>query len=485
MIKNERQYATTRTQIERMEQALAQLLQERSHGDTDDPIFRRIQEDGIRYQLAALRSEAAEYQSLKSGEVVSLELDSIEQLPYALIAGRISSGMTQKDLANCLGIREQMIQRYEATDYSSASFAKMRDVARALNLNIREEVLLPASGATVNRLFQRLEQEGAGPDFLKQRIVPLPILSELEDPTNSEGYSEADTAVRAATSIGKVLGFNPLDAFRDASLSLGQTAIASARLKAPANANEKHLAAYGAYAQYVASLALQAANIPDQRPLPTSASDFREAVVRQYGDLTYRSVLNFVWDLGIPVVPLNDTGAFHGALWRMEKKNVIILKQRTAFTSRWLVNLLHEFAHAAQEPEIEDFGVIDEMEPLRSWKHSPEEEDAVWFALDVALNEQAEILAQRSVQGARGSVERLTTVVPGIARAADVDVGVLADYIAFRLDRDGIANWWGAASNLQPEVGDPWKLTRNAFWDHVDISALAEFDQEILRRALM
>jgi HTH-type transcriptional regulator/antitoxin HigA len=45
--------------------------------------------------------------------------------------------MIQKDLANKIGVQEQQIQRYEASQYSSASFDRLRSIASALNIDIR------------------------------------------------------------------------------------------------------------------------------------------------------------------------------------------------------------------------------------------------------------------------------------------------------------------------------------------------------------
>jgi transcriptional regulator with XRE-family HTH domain len=53
-------------------------------------------------------------------------------MPRALIRARIASGMTQEGLALRLGLKGQQIQRYEATEYESASFARTRKVGQAL-----------------------------------------------------------------------------------------------------------------------------------------------------------------------------------------------------------------------------------------------------------------------------------------------------------------------------------------------------------------
>jgi hypothetical protein len=39
-------------------------------------------------------------------------------------------------------IQEQQIQRYEATDYASADFARLSEIARALGVRVREDLFL-------------------------------------------------------------------------------------------------------------------------------------------------------------------------------------------------------------------------------------------------------------------------------------------------------------------------------------------------------
>ena len=68
----------------------------------------------------------------------------------------------------------------------------------------------------------------------------------------------------------------------------------------------------------------------------------RQAVLSTYGAITFEHTLRYVWSLGIPVLPLRDPGAFHGACWRIDGRNIIVLKQRTLSLARWLADLLHE-----------------------------------------------------------------------------------------------------------------------------------------------
>ena len=52
-------------------------------------------------------------------KVMSPFVDSFDELPQALVKARIALRLSQKDLADRLGMKEQRIQRYESTDYQS------------------------------------------------------------------------------------------------------------------------------------------------------------------------------------------------------------------------------------------------------------------------------------------------------------------------------------------------------------------------------
>ena len=136
MIKNERQYLITKAQAEKLHTTLAQL--NRSRGSvTVHPVLRKAQADALRSQLADLHAEINEYESLRAGKRTTLELASLDDLPRALIQARIAAGLSQKELAGRLGLKEQQIQRYEATNYASASLARVQQIAQAIGLRVQ------------------------------------------------------------------------------------------------------------------------------------------------------------------------------------------------------------------------------------------------------------------------------------------------------------------------------------------------------------
>ena len=54
--------------------------------------------------------------------------------------GRIAAGLSRQELATKLGIKEQQVQRYEASDYQSATLARVAELVKALGPRIQEDV---------------------------------------------------------------------------------------------------------------------------------------------------------------------------------------------------------------------------------------------------------------------------------------------------------------------------------------------------------
>jgi len=133
MIKNERQYRITNAQAEKFAQALAELEASEPAAGVH-PILHKAQIDAMRGQLDELQRAVEEYDGLRSGKRRAVAIRSFHELPMALIQARIAAGLTQEELAAKLGLKQQQIQRYEATDYRAASLDRMREIAAVLGI---------------------------------------------------------------------------------------------------------------------------------------------------------------------------------------------------------------------------------------------------------------------------------------------------------------------------------------------------------------
>lgn len=132
MISNERQYRITKAQAEKLRDALKQFQAQSASDRKTHPRLVKAQADGMQSQIESLTRELREYEALRAGDVPPPDLGYITNIPRDLVRARIASGLSQKELAALLGMPEQQIQRYEATEYESVSFARIAEIADTL-----------------------------------------------------------------------------------------------------------------------------------------------------------------------------------------------------------------------------------------------------------------------------------------------------------------------------------------------------------------
>jgi DNA-binding Xre family transcriptional regulator len=139
MIANERQYRITKTELARFEANLvahdardpSPNVEERIHQAMHDAIYSEIQ---------VLRGQIDHYEKLRDGHITSREITSLRELPTALIEARIAAKLTQRQLADRIGVAEQQIQRWEADEYSGVNLTRLQEIADALGIQIHDTI---------------------------------------------------------------------------------------------------------------------------------------------------------------------------------------------------------------------------------------------------------------------------------------------------------------------------------------------------------
>lgn len=481
MITNERQYKITRSEADRFRKAIKDLAEGPARTDVH-PRLLQAEREAMESQLADLQAEIAEYDRLKSSDLSMISINSFDELADGLIKARIASGLSQKALAERLGLKEQQIQRYEAERYASTSYQRLREIADALGVRIKNDILLPVAPNSFGGLISKLRQVGLDREFLLSRLLPSAEAARASGEVASEDDDYALTS-KAGAVLERVFGWTRDNLFGAQALVAPRFAAAEARFKMPANRAQATTGLYAAYANYLAVVALNGARSLPKAQIPTDPAIMHRLIQETYKIVDLKSTLNTAWDLGVVVLPLRDRGTFHGACWRYEGRNVVVLKQTSKHEARWLFDLLHELFHAGQRPEADTLELIEADETSAERRNSNEEIAASQFAGEVVLDGKAETLAQACVRAARSSVERLKSVVPTIAAQHGVSVGALANYLAFRLSWQGVS-WWGTASNLQADDGDPWTIARDVFVKRFPYDIDNELDRQLLDRAL-
>lgn len=139
MITNERQYRMTKAELKKFEEALTEQ-RERDVGEDVDPRIHAAMGGALKSEVDELRRQLRAYEDLREGRIRSRRIQSLSELPTALIEARIAARVTQKTLAGRLGVAEQQVQRWEATGYSGVSVSRVQEVADALGVRITERI---------------------------------------------------------------------------------------------------------------------------------------------------------------------------------------------------------------------------------------------------------------------------------------------------------------------------------------------------------
>lgn len=140
MITNERQYKIVRSQAERFRESLHNFDELKMIRDGVDPVIVAAHRDGVSEQLRELERQLHDYDDLRAGKVDALSAQGVIGIGDTLIQARIARGLSQKELAERLGMKEQQVQRYEHDRYLTANLSRIAEVLRALNL--QSEIIL-------------------------------------------------------------------------------------------------------------------------------------------------------------------------------------------------------------------------------------------------------------------------------------------------------------------------------------------------------
>ena len=144
MIRNEREY---REAVERVEQEKDRLAQHAGHlrkqGLSGDEVKKAM--EPLRSFHLQLVEEVAAYERLQRGEFQ--ELRNFDGLGQLLISLRISLGLSQRELAERLGVDEAMVSRDERNEYHNIGIARATRILETMGVRLRTVVELPTKSA--------------------------------------------------------------------------------------------------------------------------------------------------------------------------------------------------------------------------------------------------------------------------------------------------------------------------------------------------
>ena len=484
MILNEGEYVVTKDKAKNIDKALRKFKATAHEQNDIDLRGSQIQVESMKGLLGGLRHELEEYDRLKTGDFTWNTNTSFDKLAEGLIKTRISKRISQRALAQRLDLEEQQIQHFEEERYTTASYEQMCQIAQALDVRGIDEIPFRLEPESFAKLLAKVSKVGFTKEFVVNRLLSTKDAA-VADGEVSVKNREAMLTLNAAAVMERVFGWPLVEILGNKPLTapLSLKASATERFKVPKSRKEGELSLFAVYANYLAQVARLGIRDHPIEVVPSEPEEMRRRILAQgQRVIGLRETLHTAWDLGVVVLPLKGRGAFHGACWRYEGRNVIVLKQSVKQEARWTFDLLHELYHAAQKPEQNTFEIVKKDATSEERMDSQEELNAHQFAGDVLLKGKADELAKECLSQAQHKLPRLKSVVPIVAERHGLDVGALANYLAFRLSQQG-EDWWGTASNLQPQ-SDPWKVARDVFFERYSYRVQDETDRSLLDHAL-
>lgn len=400
---------------------------------------------------------------------------------------REKKGIKSNELAERAGVTPQTISRIEK-GHTDLSFGTLRKILASMGYSLRDlanqEAELESESASKNldTLVKRLTSVGIDSALLRNKIIPRKIQTTL---MNYKGAQPDLLLDEAASYVSNIYGWKVNEIWSSSRLQIKTEPFKSAFFKMPATANVSQVKAYSHYAYYLAKIVCKTQTVTEKSNYPNDIDEFRINYTKKYKSIQLKSLLKYVWELGICVLPLDDSGVFHGASWNIDGKHVIVLKQNTKSHARWIYDLLHEVYHVFAHLEEANTSVIEteELTPYSSKDESPEELEANAFAHQVLFGAKAEELAEKAIAKANYKIENLKNSVVKVADSEGIRVDFLSNYLAYRLSFQG-ENWWGTAAKMQIVEPDPFQMATEILKENVSIKKLNPIDFNLLTTAL-
>ena len=167
MIKNERQYKITKSQLKKFEDTFKLL----SNDDSTDihPLFAKAQLDSILSQIETLKREIADYEKIKSGIMDCFTID-ISDLSAGIINSRIARGLNHEKFGKILGVSAQQIQKYEAENYQSTSLSRIQEIINTLGISVKTTFNLSNNKKTAQE-YDFSIPEGMNTERIRKKVM--------------------------------------------------------------------------------------------------------------------------------------------------------------------------------------------------------------------------------------------------------------------------------------------------------------------------
>ena len=463
MIRNEEQYAVTRSWVVDFERSVSAL--DTRLEQEPDPLA-ELERDGLRGKLEDLRGEAAEYERLRSGGAGAAPCD-LEDLPGTLVRTRISLGMSERDAAERLGMDERKVLEYERTGYEGASYDVMMGILSALSAGGGGKDA-PGTAADFDGALERLSRAGLDRRFVAEHILYEP------DAAQDDGGMREHSKPRLLARLDALFGWTSRQVLGGGPLELGPTA----RAARGGAAGPWRL--HAAYARGMARILGRAARRRGAAAAgPAGLDGLRESMAGSPAPPTFARLVKRAWDSGVPVIRLGPL-AFRSACFREGGSAVVVLSGGRSGETALMLDLLRGAHCAAAGGEVVHGGRAP-----GAGLGAPDE-----FAYSVLLGDDADGMFRDCLArcaefgGGRNGLSALEEAAAHVAKREGARPDSLACYVMHRLVGGPATGRRSPIRGMRAEVEDWPAIVSDAALARIDLSALGGSELALLTGAI-
>lgn len=429
---------------------------------------KKLELDAINSIIQDLEAQIEKYNKIISREYEYNTIDSFDQLPEYIIGKRIQIDLDESTLAGMLGIDVEYYKWLEENNFYGISDILLQKLLDILDIKNAENILSEENVKNFNIVLNNMKILGITEDFIKQ-VINIDI-KEIKNLIKQKSTNAIYAASRFIYYFKNIFGFNLNEDITDINPLERSFNVA---FKKPINIKEANLNITTGYAAYIASLAAKKYETKS-KIINADPIDIRSNIIQKYGEVTLESCVDFIWELNIPLLPIDIKGGFHGACFDFDGIRVIVINQQHRLVSRWKFDLLHELYHALTMEQNFYIECSDREQLLNK-----NEIRASRFANYVIFGSEAETYLQIAVEEAGGDIRFLKSTLPDVAERYNLNIDDFANYAAYRLTMQRI-NWWGTAKNLQKIINDPYDILLEHFVSNIDIGVYNNFERRVL-----
>lgn len=428
--------------------------------DAEDPTrLRATWADGARdVDWSVIR--AATDESFAS-ELRARDTEESHRFGRRIRALRENQNLAQKEVAKLANMAAPQLSKLEKGE-SDMRLSTLRSLLRAMDASF-EDISAPDaaefSGAALGRLARGAKVHEAVVKLIAAHVAPAMV----------------------GATLGRAFGWS------EAELNAGQLAVpalgVNVRFKASTPDPEK--SPLLPMAHVVSAISAAGVNGPVGE-VPADPVELRRDLLGDgHGTVTLEMLLGWAWAHGIVVVPLMGPGGFYAAVWNVEERPAIVVKDSRTLVAFWLFDIAHELGHIACG-HLADGGIVDVTAPTDPNTEDQLEREATGYALEVLLPGHETLIAEVHERAKGDPRNKFKWVVKAIAEHANLSPSLLGVAAAHQLtDLARQQDRWGSAVALGEDDGSGREIAESYYRAHVPLAGMTDIDAGLIRSVVL